>query len=155
MCGSHVYHNRSVRQSRLPLAPLYCANRYPICGHYFWDDHAGATLLCQALGFTTGYMKIYRNAFPHNDAMPVGRCRPGELLTHCTRGGNAWGNLHYQGGWCKRGKRIGVAVMCRGGQPTAKDSTDDGHYYLSEPATPCPSAAQVGSRVHRADRAAY
>ena len=82
---------------------------YPICGHYFWDNHNGATTFCKRLGFSSGKMARTRVKF-NVDAMPVGKCGAGQRLNQCNKGGHAWGNLNYHGGWCKKGKSIGVSV---------------------------------------------
>ena len=84
---------------------------HPICGHYFWDDNVGATNFCNLLGFKNGKIKRTKVAYDV-DAMPVGRCKPGEALNNCTRGGNRWGNFDYSNGWCKKGKRVGFTVTC-------------------------------------------
>ena len=65
---------------------------YPICGHYFWDSDDGATTICRTLGFQKGTRVETRTVFLV-DAMPVGRCKPGERMYECTGGGNAWGDV--------------------------------------------------------------
>ena len=91
---------------------LYQGKYYPICGHYFWDNDTGATLVCKALGFKVGKYTSTRVAY-HVDAMPVGDCKAGEKdLTKCTGGGNAWGKFEDRNGWCKKGQQIGVTVTC-------------------------------------------
>ena len=92
---------------------LYKGQYYPICGHYFWDNDDGATTVCKALGFISGKVKKTEAKYTV-DAMPVGQCKSGEPLDKCTGGKNAWGNLDYQNGWCKKGKAIGVQVICEG-----------------------------------------
>ena len=90
---------------------LYQGNYYPICGHYFWDNNNGATIVCKMLGFDSGKHKKVGDAF-NVDAMPVGNCKPGEELTKCTAGGNAWGNFDYKNGYCKKGSSVSVEVIC-------------------------------------------
>ena len=92
---------------------LYQGKYYPICGHYFWDNNNGATIVCKMLGFDTGSYKKRMGKY-NVDAMPVGDCKPGEKLTQCTGGGNAWGNFDDRDGWCKKGTKIGVEVICKG-----------------------------------------
>merc|ERR1712086_847428 len=89
-------------------------NWYPICGHYFWDNNDGATTVCQGLGyggFSSGTRQHVRDTYSA-DSMPVGECSAGQALTSCNHGGNGWGNLEYNGGWCKTGTQIGVTVTC-------------------------------------------
>ena len=90
---------------------LYQDKYYPICGHYFWDNDNGATTVCKTLGFNSGTRQYTRIAYDV-DSMPVGKCNSGQELTKCTSGGNAWGNLNYNNGWCKKGNPIGVTVTC-------------------------------------------
>ena len=106
-----------------PMWPLVWFNGkfHPICGHSFWDGDVGATKFCQLLGFARGRRKYVRNALSE-DAMPVGKCNRGEMLNSCSAGGNAYGNLHYRNAWCKKGKRIGVQVICSGGANTRDTS---------------------------------
>ena len=95
---------------------LYEGKYYPICGHYFWNNDDGATIVCKELGFARG-TRLSTRAVYEVDAMPVGKCNSGETLDKCTAGGNAWGNFNYGGwgdGYCKKGNRIGVQVICKG-----------------------------------------
>ena len=92
---------------------LYQGKYYPICGHYFWDTDDGATSVCKALGFSSGKVKKTQAKYTV-DAMPVGVCKSGEPLDKCTGSGNAWGNLDYRSGSCKKGNSIGVQVICEG-----------------------------------------
>ena len=96
-----------------PFVPevLYQGKYYPICGHYFWDNDNGATIVCKLLGFESGSYKSTRVKYDV-DSMPVGDCKPGEELIKCTGGGNAWGNFDYRDGWCKKGTKVGVKVTC-------------------------------------------
>lgn len=100
---------------------FYNSDWYPICGHYFWDNNNGATTICKKLGFQTGQMIKKRNTYT-KDSMPIGKCDPGQDLMSCTRGGNAWGDLQYRGGWCNAGKGIGVRVRCYGGSDHTSNS---------------------------------
>ena len=100
-------------QAGKPFVPevLFQGEYYPICGHYFWDNDNGATTLCKMLGFKMGIIKETRATY-NKDSMPIGACKAGEPLTSCTGGGNAWGNLNYRNGWCKKGTKVGVTVTC-------------------------------------------
>ena len=91
----------------------YKGKWYPVCGHYFWDNHHGATTFCKQLGFTSGTQSRTRAKFKV-DAMPVGKCNAGQKFNKCNQGGHAWGNLNYRNGWCKAGKAIGVSVSRSG-----------------------------------------
>jgi hypothetical protein len=98
----------------------YMGRWYPICGHYFWDNSHGATMFCKQLGFRSGVLGK-RGANFNIDAMPVGKCRPGQHFNQCNAGGHAWGNFNYRGGWCKKGRQyggrgVGVAIKCIGGK---------------------------------------
>merc|ERR1712028_49015 len=93
---------------------MFNGNWYPICGHFFWDNNHGATTVCQELGyggFSSGTRQHVRDTYSA-DSMPVGECSAGQALTSCNQGGNDWGNLEYNGGWCKAGTQIGVTVTC-------------------------------------------
>ena len=92
---------------------LFEGNYYPICGHYFWDSDYGAETVCKALGFDGG-AKTNTAAKFEEHAMPVGRCNQGEELDKCSGGGNAWGDLDTNDGWCNAGNTIGVEVTCTG-----------------------------------------
>ena len=96
----------------------YNREYYPICGHHFWDSKDGATTVCKALGFTTGTLKNWpkqsSNEAYTKDAMAVGLCKPGEQFTHCSGGGNGWGDLDFNGGSCKKGKHVKIEVICDG-----------------------------------------
>ena len=60
-------------------------NYYPICGHCFWDNDNGASLVCQELGFDNGSVEATRDAY-NVDAMPVGHCAErDETLTEVHR----------------------------------------------------------------------
>ena len=94
---------------------LFQGKYYPICGHFFWDNDTGATLVCKSLGFKVGKYKSTRVKYDV-DAMPVGDCKAGEKdLTKCTGGGNAWGKFDDRNGWCKKGQGVGVEVTCDNG----------------------------------------
>jgi len=90
---------------------MYNGQWSPICGHYFWNNNNGAATVCGALGFSGGTHQQTRRAYS-TDSMPVGSCNAGEALTSCTDGGNAWGNLEYQNGWCKAGTSVSITVTC-------------------------------------------
>merc|ERR1712113_901447 len=90
---------------------LYNGKYYPICGHYFWDNHEGAKIICKSVGMKGGKQKRTSKKF-NKDSMPIGKCNAGQALDKCTGGGNAWGKFNHRGGWCSKGKNIGVQVTC-------------------------------------------
>jgi len=101
----------------VPFVPkvLFEGSYYPVCGHHFWDDQAGASTICRELGFPNGGLLTITNAIFDTDAMPVGRCLEGEALDSCTGPGNAWGDFDRVllfGGVCTAGNEIGVTVTC-------------------------------------------
>ena len=86
---------------------------YPICGHWFWNNNVGAGLVCEALGFHFGGTVHMTHDRYSRDAMPVGHCNDADVsLTSCSGGGNAFGELDYNGEWCSKGNFIGVKVVC-------------------------------------------
>jgi hypothetical protein len=128
----------------------YSKNRqyYPICGHYFWDSDGGATLVCSALGFQFGGTVEETRASYTIDAMPVGRCNTDEHgfgdihLEACTGGGNGFGDLNYNNGWCRRGSNVGIRVVCTPDPRSKVECTDiDGPSCLCS--DECPYAADL------------
>merc|ERR1712051_858503 len=91
------------------------------------------------LGFKKGSYKSIRNTY-NVDSMPIGECKAGQPLTKCTGGGNAWGNLNYRGGWCKKGQNIGVTVTCDA--PVTKPPT-----IVTKPGSPAFARGQGGKKV--------
>jgi len=93
----------------------------PICGHYFWDNNHGATIVCRMLGFGSGVRHHERTTFTV-DSNPVGICNAGATLVAGGGGYSHWGNFGVTNGWCQAGHGIGVSVSCSGtgtGTPTA------------------------------------
>ena len=88
---------------------------YPICGLDFADDAEGAAVVCTELGFIAPVFIasiIKTDAVFERDAMPIGRCLPGESLGNCTGGGNGFGDLSFDAGKCTAGNPVGVQVAC-------------------------------------------
>lgn len=90
----------------------YEGHYYPICGLYFWDNDEGASALCRLAGYPHGGIVIRTNATYVKDAMPIGKCYPGEDVDSCSAGGNAYGDFSYQEGACAAGQPVGVEVVC-------------------------------------------
>jgi hypothetical protein len=89
-------------------------NYYPVCGEGgFVDDNEGAGALCALAGFSDGGSVRMANTIFEKDAMPIGRCRPGEDVRNCTGSGvDVFGNFaSFQRG-CSAGQPVGVEVVC-------------------------------------------
>ena len=85
---------------------------YPVCGIGFADNDEGASALCRRMGYNYGGKAISTNAIHAKDAMPIGRCNPGEGVESCSAGGNAYGDFTSQGGACTAGNPVGVQIVC-------------------------------------------
>ena len=85
---------------------------YPVCGLHFGDNDEGASALCRLAGYTWGGKVIKTNQAYTKDAMPIGKCNPGEDIASCTAGGNAYGDLTHQEGMCTAGSPVGVQIAC-------------------------------------------
>ena len=80
----------------------------PICGHYFWNNHFGATKFCEQLGCYFGgevFPMVYgisdldygKAPYYSVDAFKVGSCLKGDTWGKCTGGCNdmeVGGNCH-------------------------------------------------------------
>ena len=68
----------------------------PICGHWFWDTHYGATLFCQKLGsnYVSGTVTRSRGKKLEQDAIRVGKCRNNDRWMQCSGGCNDLGYGH-------------------------------------------------------------
>ena len=81
-------------------------------------------MFCRKLGFDRGVARA-TGGVAGADAMPVGACGVGELLTRCSKGTNAWGRLGSSstaGAKCAKGQSVGVAIHCSGrsfGRPSS------------------------------------
>jgi len=53
----------------------------------------------------------------------VGRCKPGEELNACTRGGNGYTNLDFKSKGCNANNEISIEITCKGQASTS--STDE------------------------------
>ncbi len=90
----------------------YEGHFYPICGLDFWDNDEGASTLCRLAGYRHGGVVIRTNAIYVKDAIPIGKCYPGEDVDSCSAGGNAYGDFSYREGACAAGQPVGVEVVC-------------------------------------------
>ena len=88
----------------------YKGRYFPICAHGF--DHNGATAVCKALGLGDGLAEFSQDKTHSTSAMPVGKCKPGEILDKCTGGNNAFGNVNAFGHACTANKAGVVEVKC-------------------------------------------
>jgi len=103
----------------------YQSSWYPICGHYFWDNNDGATLICQQLGFDAGTLTRSNTPFPVV-AMHPGRCSDSdESLTSCSLGANYWQDplTHRNSQHCAAGTRASVMVTCSLSDGGSRDTT--------------------------------
>ena len=86
----------------------------PICGHYFWDNHIGATKFCQKLGYISG--KQSRNGYLKSAAICVGRCLENDDWdTKCSGEFNEYlvgPQCHNSD--CGPGDDAGIAITCQG-----------------------------------------
>ncbi len=99
----------------VPFAPEieYDGSYHPVCGIGFGDNDEGASALCRLAGYNYGGHVIRTNEMRAKDAMPIGRCDPGEDIESCSAGGNAYGDFASQfGGACTAGKLVGVEIVC-------------------------------------------
>jgi hypothetical protein len=85
---------------------------YPMCGIGFADNDEGAIALCRRMGYNYGGKAIRTNEIYAKDAMPIGKCNPGEGVESCSAGGNAYGDFTSQGGACTAGNPVGVQIVC-------------------------------------------
>ena len=73
---------------------------FPICGHYFWDNHVGSTLFCKKLGYESGNVHRAENEEKYAvDSFRVGFCNEDDEWENC-RGGC---NDYQAGGYCGNG----------------------------------------------------
>ncbi len=101
--------------SDVPFAPEieHAGSYYPVCGIGFGDNDEGASALCRLAGYNLGGKVIRTDDTHAKDAMPIGRCRPGEDIESCSAGGNAYGDFTSQfGRACTAGNPVGVEIVC-------------------------------------------
>ena len=87
-------------------------NWRPICGHGFWDNQEGAKAFCRELGFSGGEFTKMNGSYSEN-AIRVGKCKPGESIGSCTGGAN----LYYTVSSCNADKKVKVTISCDGHTP--------------------------------------
>ena len=128
-----------------PFVPevQYKGDWYPICGHHFWDNQRGAETVCKSLGFMTGKLKRTKATFKV-PAMRVGKCDSGQSLSHCTFGGNKWGDLGDEE--CKAGSRVGITITCTTSLGDAGEWSVYPHEYRTGP-TACPAGSSTASET--------
>ena len=90
----------------------------PICGHYFWDNHSGANIFCQKLGFESGVV-AKKGLVLSKNALRVGKCKSNDdELFNCRTwecndyvvGGYCSNNHHAK---CYAGEPAGIKVKCK------------------------------------------
>merc|ERR1711971_132686 len=93
----------------------------PICGHYFWDNHNGAKLFCEELGFPEG--RLIGGTYGAGsvtlpeDALKIGKCNSGDSWLGCTGECNdleIGGYCRPLGQVCTAGSKFGVQIRCTG-----------------------------------------
>lgn len=103
---------------RVPFVPeiLFNDGYHEICGHWFWNNHNGATSVCRKLGFQSGRLQRERwhdhswwGATLETDAVMVGSCGVGSSLEHCAENEN---RFDVGGGGCRIGDSAGIMVIC-------------------------------------------
>ena len=106
---------------------------WPICGQFFADNHYGAKLFCQQLGYDDGSVKISEEMeedkdkkFIPMDSFMVGKCSENDTIEYdslqrCTDGCNnraIGGNCEKES--CSEGKGRRVKIQCKGGKEQLK-----------------------------------
>jgi hypothetical protein len=93
---------------------------HEICGHWFWNNHFGATAVCQNFGFPFGRLEKERwtnhdwtGNVLSTDGLHIGSCRPGESLETCSGAHNRY---DFPGG-CVQGETAGIVVICAKEEP--------------------------------------
>ena len=94
----------------------------PICGHYFWNNHYGATSFCKKLGYSNGKQYGHSSGQTYSeDAIRIGLCSEGQNLENCDGGcndkgvGNGCAN-------CAAGEKIKLTIRCEGHDQNTKTS---------------------------------
>ena len=91
---------------------LWSGKWSPICGHHFWGNQYGSKSFCQKLGYPNG-KHVRASSSYSEDAIQVGKCNEGEVLTRCTAGWNSR-VLGRSGINCNRGQRVKIKITCDG-----------------------------------------
>ena len=97
----------------VPFVPqIFFEEKYhPMCSLGFNDD--GATTVCRVLGLPHHNGRVDEiQTVVKVDTMPIGSCLPGEELTACTNGDNAFGNFGFADGACTAGNSVGFHISC-------------------------------------------
>ena len=96
----------------------------PICGHYFWNNHVGASLFCQKLGYTNGTHVGKGSGQSYAvDTFKVGQCDAHNTWKNCTGGcnddtigGMCVGNNNAD---CSAGQPVKITLACVGNSSQA------------------------------------
>ena len=99
----------------------------PICGHWFWNDQNGAKSFCQKLGFADGSFNKENSEYCE-DAIEIGTCRPGEMISSCTGGSNKYKKTE----WCQAGgdNAVKITISCIGNTQDSAQSSCEGKMRL-------------------------
>ena len=85
---------------------------HPICGHYFWDNNVGATLICNKIGYDSGVVsRVYGETYSA-DSFKIGMCNIHDNLSNCS--GNC--NDYRVGDYCGNSNMKDIA----NGRPNAR-----------------------------------
>ena len=113
--------NGDVKLEQLGTPFIFWDNQWmPICGHYFWDNHEGATLFCRKMGYDSGSFWGKGYGFKYYiDSFRIGKCKSGDEWESCSGGCN-----DYQiGGSCSNkysakcdwDQAVEITIKCSGG----------------------------------------
>ena len=95
----------------------------PICGHYFWDNNVGASLVCQKLTSnpaSTGLV-IQRTDKPlEKDAIRIGKCLSNDQWLSCSGGCNDLGIGQHGCINCGAGQLASIEIECHIGGTNGK-----------------------------------
>ena len=101
----------------------------PICGHYFWDNHYGAMLFCEKMGYKSGKVSGKGAGQKYfQDSFKIGKCNDGDKWENCSGGCNEYesgGKCDESwSGYCTKGQEVKITIECSGGvKPKVKPKT--------------------------------
>ena len=114
---------------------------YPICGHFFWDNNVGATLICNKLGNNSGAVFRHPGEKYLHSSFKVGKCNINENLLNCTGGCNDYqvggycGNQNMNdvangnpGARCEKNYGPKISVQCHDSKHVGSVSCDSGNW---------------------------
>ena len=105
-------------RAEVPFVPeiLWEGKYRLICGHFFWDNHHGATAICRSMGFLEGGTVSKAGDVVYEEgSLQVGKCTEGQDILECKAAGNAY---KVGQGTCKAGRNRAIRIACKGSAPT-------------------------------------